>query len=1414
MTENMKKPQVIFEVSWEVCNNISGINTVIASKAQKLVEKYGDQLVLIGPDVYRESSETSEFMEDPNLFDQWRMEAGGEGLHVRIGRWNIPGQPVVVLVDFTTFFSKKDEIFGKLWETHQLDSLAGQWDYIEPALFGYATGKVIESFARFNFNLNTSMVAHFHEWTSGAGMLYLKNEAPNIATVFTTHSTVIGRTLVDNGIRFYGELNKYKANEVARENGVVSKQSLEIISTQVADAFTAVSGITAMESQQFLNKKVDMLTPYGFNGDFVPAENGYEAKRKAARNQLLEVASAVTGEAIDKDAMLLLNSGRYRYEHKGIDVLIDALDKTGKSGKLAKQTVAFIMVPANSYGPRKELIEKLNGKSTDQLADNYVTHSLHDKEFDPILKKLKEIEFTNSADSKLKLIFVPAKLHGNDGVFNMDYFELLPGFDLTVFPSYYEPWGYASLESLAMSIPSVVSGLTGLGSWIKEHQEISNNGVYVLDRLNNDVATVIDHIVEIVSDFSKKTNEEIAEAKKSAKHISTYTLWDNILPKYDEAYHIALSKLDDRQDAISEIKPREQESGRIKPAAVDKPIWRKAMVLASVPEKFLGLNDIAKNLWWSWNYEAGEMFEYLGGKLWRDSRYNPISLLEMLPYERFVQLEKDKEFVAMYQSVLAKFKDYMETPIPAGAKSLAYFSMEYGFHDSVKIFSGGLGILAGDYLKEASDSNVDMVGVGLLYRQGYFKQVITIKGEQIATYENQQFLHLPLKPANDKEGNAIKVSVYLPGRTVFVKVWELAVGRIRLYLLDTDIDDNSDADRGITYQLYGGDNENRLKQEMILGVGGIRALNALGENPHLYHCNEGHAAFIGLERLNNFINKDNYTFSESTEIVRASTLFTTHTPVPAGHDSFNEDLIRTYMSHYPQRLNISWEDFLALGKINVGDRNENFSMSHLAMNLSQEVNGVSWLHGEVSKEMFNGMYPGYYPNELHISYVTNGVHYPSWTSKSWQELYNKNFGEDFIHNQIDTDRWEKIYEVPNEEIWKIRQSSRKVLIDYVRERVERNWIRRHEDPHKLMGVLNSLNENNLVIGFARRFATYKRAKLLFNNLDRLASIVNNQTRPVVFLFAGKAHPNDKPGQELIKDIIEISRMPQFLGKILFLENYDIELAKKLVQGVDIWLNTPTRPLEASGTSGMKSVMNGGLHFSVLDGWWVEGYEDKAGWALPMEKTYEDQALQNQLDAEMIYNILEQEVQPLFYMRNSRNVPDGWVEYIKNSIAHVVPKFTMKRMLVDYEEGFYGKLFDRTKEMRKGHYKMAMDVAQWKKRVARHWEEVEVVESKFPASGTGLMKQGSKNKIEVTLRIPGLEAKDISLEMVFAGYNEKGQEQVDKRKPFDVVKQEGDLAYYEIEFQTQHAGITKYGIRMFPSCECLPHRQDFNFVRWI
>ena len=845
---------------------------------------------------------------------------------------------------------------------------------------------------------------------------------------------------------------------------------------------------------------------------------------------------------------------------------------------------------------------------------------------------------------------------------------------------------------------------------------------------------------------------------------------------------------------------------------MEKPNWKKLFVESNIPEKLTPLKELSRNLWWVWNTEARELFQYIDAEIWEECEHNPILLLEEVNYQRFIELENDEEFLYKMNHVSSLLHKYLDDRKILRGAAIAYFSMEYGLHDSLKIFSGGLGILAGDYLKEASDSKVNLVGIGLLYRYGYFRQNISINGEQLSNYDPQHFSKIPVLPAYDKDGNWIHVQVQYPGREIIARVWYVLVGAVKLYLLDADFEGNSDEDRFVTHHLYGGDNENRLKQEMLLGLGGIRALRKLGYEMDIYHCNEGHAAMIGLERIADFMSEKGLKYTEAKEVVRASTLFTTHTPVPAGHDAFYQDLFRHYMNWYPEKIGISWDEFVNLGKAHPYE--DHFNMSYLACNLSQGINGVSMLHGEVSKDVLSPLYDGYLPEELEVGYVTNGVHYSSWAAKEWKEIHQKYFGKSFPENQLDFDLWERIYKIPDEEIWTLKQSMRLKTIGYIKQRFTSTWIKRHENPKLISEVLGKLNPYALTVGFARRFATYKRAHLLFRNLDRLSKLVNDPARPVQFIFAGKAHPADKAGQDLIRNIIEISKRPEFIGKILFVQNYDMNLAKMMLQGVDIWMNTPTRPLEASGTSGEKGVMNGTIHFSVLDGWWVEGYKKDAGWALPQENAYDSNDLQDELDAETIYNIFEEEILPAFYDRNMNGVPEKWVSYIKNTFAQVSPNFTNTRMIRAYQDRFYKPQADRTSRLIASDYKLAKEMAAWKAQVSSVWDQIDVKKVQITDGITNVLKIGVVYPARLVVDIKSLKPGDLSVEMVITENGDTKNPSLIECLPFEVERIDGSLVTYKLDLNLMHAGSFGYAIRIIPNHPELPHRQDFCYLKWI
>ncbi len=849
---------------------------------------------------------------------------------------------------------------------------------------------------------------------------------------------------------------------------------------------------------------------------------------------------------------------------------------------------------------------------------------------------------------------------------------------------------------------------------------------------------------------------------------------------------------------------------KIKADYANAPQWKEVNVKSTLPSELKCLDELAHNMWWAWNYEARNMWKSLDSDLYEEVGHNPVMLLDRLSYERKEAIVKDKAIMESVKQVYKKFRDYMDVKPDATRPSVAYFCMEYGINQVVKIYSGGLGMLAGDYMKEASDSNVNMCGVGFLYRYGYFKQTLSMDGQQIAKYDAQNFNSLPVERVLDENGQPMVVDVPYMNYQVHAYVWAMNVGRIKLYLLDTDNDMNSEFDRPITHALYGGDNENRLKQEILLGIGGILTLKKLGIKKEIYHYNEGHAALCNLQRLIDYI-KEGLSFNEALELVRASSLYTVHTPVPAGHDYFDESLFGKYMGGFPQMLGITWDEFIGMGRTNPEDHSERFCMSTFACNTCQEVNGVSKLHGWVSQRMFAPIWKGYYPEESHVGYVTNGVHFPTWTATEWRKVYAKYFDKNYIYDQCNESLWHAIYNVPDAEIWETRMALKKKLVNYIREKFAATWLKNQGDPSRVVALLDSITPNALYIGFCRRFATYKRAHLLFTDLERLSKIVNNPERPVKFIFSGKAHPADGAGQGLIKKIFEISQRPEFLGKIIFLEDYDMQLARRLVSGVDIWMNTPTRPLEASGTSGEKAEMNGVVNLSVLDGWWVEGYREGAGWALKQERTYQNQGYQDQLDAATIYSLLENEILPLYYNRNEQGFSEGWIKTIKNSIATIAPHYTMKRQLDDYYDKFYSKEAANFKKLAANNNRLAKELAAWKETVAERWDAIRVVSK--DDSALSAAETGKEYTLRYVIDEQGLNDA-VGLELVSIKTDKNGEEHIFSKREFKMVGREGNNYTFEATFEPDVAGAFKSCVRMYPKNENLVHREDFCYVKWL
>ena len=1408
--KEMLNPDYLFEVSWEVCNKVGGIYTVIATKALHLQSQMGRRHIFVGPDVWMHRAGNPDFLEDPMLYRSWKAQALSEGLVFRVGRWNIPGKPLAILVDYKHFLPKADDILTDLWKDFGVDSISGNWDYKESAVFGVMAERVIESFWNYNLKGGEKVLAQFHEWQTGAGVLEIKRSGIPVATAFTTHATMMGRCLAGNNLPLYNNIGQYNGDEMAQRFNVKAIYSLEKTSAQNADVFTTVSEITARECAQFLGRPVDVVTPNGFENSFTPSsDQQYEELHDKARARLVEVATAMSAEEVPSNAIFIGIGGRYEYRNKGIDVFIDALDRLNKSNFEGRSIQAFIMIPSGHHGPDKEIVAKLSGKGNGQYRSQ-TSHYLMNAEYDAITNRLRQIGLTNEIGDKVKVYFIPSYLNGDDGVFNMPYYDLLCGLDLALFPSYYEPWGYTPLEALAFRVPTLTTTLAGFGMWVRSHYKGDHPGITVLDRDDENYSEVVDGVVDRVREIAGLDLEVRNTYRENAREVAQIALWENQIVYYQEAYSLALAKVQANLDSYKSNKKTMQYFK----ADVTNPSWRSIMVTRHLPDKLSRLEKLSKNLWWCWNESAKDLFRSIDPEVWHKSGHNPLVVLDTVSIKRFQQLSEDQAFLAQMKRVMDEFDTYMAAKAKRTDPSIAYFCMEYGLDTSLKIYSGGLGILAGDYLKETSDMNVNLVAVGLLYRYGYFNQVLSAQGYQVAGYDAQDFTKIPAVPVLDEEGNWVTTSVAFPGRKITARLWKVEVGRTDLYLMDADYEANTPEDREVTYHLYGGSWENRLKQELLLGVGGIRALRRLGLDPQVYHCNEGHAAFIGMERLREYIEKDNLDFSEALEVVRASSLFTTHTPVPAGHDAFEEGMLRQYIGHYPQRLKVDWETLMSLGKDNPLDPHEKFSMSNLAANISQNVNGVSMLHGKVSQDIFAHMYPGYLPEELFVSYVTNGVHYPTWCAPEWKPVHAKVFGPAFATHHYDKSCFDGIYGVSDADVWKVKKTLKTKLMEFVSERLQDKTISNHYSPSELVTILDTLRDDVLTIGFARRFATYKRATLLFRDLDRLDKIVNNPAQPVQFLFAGKAHPADKAGQDLIKQIVDISKDPRFIGKIVFVPGYDITLAKRMVQGVDVWMNNPTRPLEASGTSGEKAAMNGTMHFSVLDGWWVEGYKEGAGWALPIEQAYEDNNFQNELDAATIYQLLENDIAPAYYNVDRTTGRSGeWIGYIKNTIAKVACDFTTNRMLTDYMNQYYIPQAKDAKAVKAKDFEQARELAAWKTRVRREWENIRLLSRTEPESSYDLtLAKPFYSAME--LQLGSLTPEEVGVEVVFAQRDARGKLHIVDVQECQVASFKDGVAKYEANVLPEKTGAYQVGARVFAKNPHLPHRQSFECVKWL
>ncbi|MDP6425346.1 MAG: alpha-glucan family phosphorylase [Planctomycetota bacterium] len=1381
-------PHTLFEVSWEVCNKVGGIHTVLSTKAKTVVERYGDDYVCIGP--WLLSSDHEPPFEDTPGFEDFVEVCREMGVPVRVGRWLVPGRPRTILVEFSGLYDQRDEILAGLWERNQVDSIHGDWGYVEPVLFGHACGMVIEKWFQERVSLfHGRAVAQFHEWMTASGMLYLKERVPEIGTVFTTHATMLGRAIASTGKPPQEGLEGRPPEEVADTIGVTAKHSMEGAGARAADAFTTVSDITADEAQAFHHRRAEPILANGIDLSVIDEIAG-DVDRSAARAMLCDLAGKFMGEDLSNAAMFAI-SGRYEFHNKGIDVFLDALHTLDQ--RPGRPVVGWILVPAGNSGLRKDLADRMEAPAAAAEPLGLATHNLFDAESDPVQVHCAKLGLTNAHGSRVKVIQVPIYLDSGDGFLGVPYEAVLRAMDLSCFPSFYEPWGYTPEESLAVGVPTVTSDHAGFGRWCRANGLGPEHGVYVLSRENVDDEDAV-HGLEDILETALAEGQDLDAMVRVCRETAQRTAWAGLVHNYYTAYDAALEAAQLRTQREKRQRRRSVEPAR-EPGSAERPRLGRFDVAATLPDELRGLTRLAENYWWSWDREACSLFEELSAQRWEACRHSPDRFLRETYPEDLAAKAQDADYVSRLNAVLQRFDDYMAEatrPDLAGSggpvtrhRPATYFSAEFAIHESLRIYSGGLGVLAGDHLKSASDLNLPLVAVGLFYSRGYMRQRVLATGEQVVEEDGNDPEALPLEPVRGADGQRLRIELHLPSSRLLLQAWRVMVGRVPLYLLDSDLPDNRPEDRSITHTLYGGDHEDRLRQEIALGCGGAKLLDVLGIVPSCWHINEGHAAFLSLERVRALIRDDGLTFDEAREVCRATTCFTTHTPVPAGHDRFDEDLVRRYFSDVHEWLGVPWERFWALGQAQ--DDPGDFNMTYLALSFASVVNGVSEVHGQVSRELLHRYWPGLLAEEVPVTHITNGVHLRTWTGPDLAKALRAD-------GPVELGDFAAAADLATNQLSQVRFDARARLRERMRKHLEQCSRERNDRPALVEEMLAGLDPDALYIGFARRFAPYKRAHLLFHDVERLAAILDGADRPVRVIVAGKAHPKDESGQEVMRRVAELTRGAPFLGKVFFVENYDVALAAHLVQGADVWLNTPTRALEASGTSGMKAAANGVLNVSIQDGWWAEAATDGNGWSIGGPRVFDDQALQDELDATTLYQLLEEEVVPLWFERDADGVAHGWIERVKRSLVTIPPRFNTDRMVADYRDRAYVPLAHNLTSLVAEDYGLARSLAERHHRIRHAFGDIRILDTEI--GDVGAIPIGDNVEARARVDLGGVSQRDVVVELVLGQASSSG----DLTNPVIVAlpstdANDGSVVNFSGSYRIERCGSFVHGLRV-------------------
>ncbi len=1410
-----KQPDVLFEVSWEVANMVGGIHTVLLTKAGEMVKKYGSGYICVGPNIPHRMGNIPVFRDEiwDTDFHEALQDLNHQGVACRMGRWLIPGEPKCILVGFKRLLEEKDRILSHYWERYGLNSLFGEYDYLEPVLFSHGVGLLIEQvYLRCLLPKAQTAVVHCHEWMTGAAALHLKERVPEVGLVFTTHATILGRSLSSRNreVHLLDQAKGKNPAQLAEECGIVSKHSLEAILAREADCFTTVSTITAEECQALLLKRPDIVTPNALGDDVPPKALLTEPSRTRARKRLLEIAGQVTGTSYDSDSTFIaITSGRYEFINKGIDIFIESLaDLRGKVAGTHKRILGFVLCPRD-HGPARVV-------SPNTRDPQISTHEIPNNN-DSTIYLMHRLGMQNTSEENIHIVLVPIYLDGHDTNIREEYWNLLSGADVGVFASWYEPWGYTPLEAIGVGVPTITSDLAGFGSWAAPLGQFKTTGVDVITRKGRSYESAKEDICSSLFKLFEMTRSERENLSRAALSTSSRARWAEFSKYYFQAHSKALLGALDRTKASSKDRFRSFSLGKVvapSEFSAARAHVRQFSVTTRFPYLIHEMLDVAgKAVEWTWNPRVTRLLSELDPVLWKEVDQDPQKFIA-LASPILIKRLSENHFRRQLEEIRKNFAEYRNERPPT---KLAYFCMEYGISSKLRTYAGGLGMLAGDHLKTAADRRTPLCAFGLFYRYGYFRQFVSTLQGQESHYHRIAVSDFPLQPVTGEDGKPLLLTLQLETRKIFIKAWKVQLRGVDLYLIDTDVDENPSDLRLVTDHLYNADPKKRLHQEWVLSMGGLAFMKYLKIPAQAFHMNEGHNAFLILGRCAELMEQSGLSFDEALTFVKNTTIFTTHTPVAAGHDQFHKSMVHEVLKPFLEKSKIPESTAMELGRSVVSGPSDYFSMTGLAIRGCQYVNGVSQIHGAVSRKMFHMLYPDIDVEEVPISGITNGVHVPSWLDPMWQNFFYKEIDLDWPLRLCAPEPWNLVREMSLEKIWNVKKALKCQLIEFLTKHI-RTELRNHRDMRpELAAVLANLSQNSLLITHAKRLAPYKRADLLFSDPDRLRKLFQKHPE-IIFIYSGKAHPSDGMGQDLLRRILHFANEPGIIGHILFVENYDMSFSRKLMSGSDVWLNTPIRPLEACGTSGMKAGINGTLNLSVADGWWPEIFNGKNGWMIgEAEDAYSDE-IQSLLDTQALFHLIETEMAPMFNQRDEKGMPVTWVERCRESIASLMPFVNSERMLREYERKLYSPAIQNAARLSQNGFEALKSLQRNRELLFSQWSQVEFIDASLSGIDAGKVARGNPVELSIQISHPGLMHDSLEVQAVLTRGSSTDHRSIISSHPlsFDRSEKPSNQSWWKLRLTTRSPGDYGLMIRVLPKQAngTVLKEIGMSMVRWL